>query len=294
MILSFLSLNLSCAKKNSISQTDSNKSTYSRIVSLSPAGTEILCAIGAESQIVARTNFCDFPKSIKEKPSVGGFSGETLSIETILFYKPDFVYGTKGIHDSIAGLLEQEGIPVYLSHVNSVEDVMNEICILASLTGHSEKGMECYQKIKLIFSKVEALVSQSDKPKVYYEVWNSPFMSIGSKSYISGLVESAGGMNVFSDINEEYPLVSEEAVLARTPEIIIIPDMNGESKKSINERHGWSLIPAVKNDRIYFAESNVFSRPGPRMTEALVSIATMIHPEIDFSSVDAIVLKEEQ
>ena len=281
----------SCEKKGKLKAAEKDNPVYTRIVSLSPAGTEILCAVGAIDQIVARTDFCDFPEAVKEKPSVGGFSGETLSVETILCYKPDFVYGTAGIHDSVTQLLEQAGVPVYLSKVNSVDDVLNEICVIGSLTGHSEEGLECYKKIKAVFAEVNSLVKNEEKHTVYYEVWNSPYMSIGSKSYISGLVEAAGGINVFSDVNEEYPLVSEEAVVTRAPEIIIIPDMNGESKKSIESRHGWTVIPAVKKGNIYFAESNVFSRPGPRMTEALVSIAQMIHPEIDFSGVDAVVLE---
>lgn len=266
----------SCKKKESAGD-------YKRIVSLSPAGSEILCAVGAEEQIVARTDFCNYPQSLLEKPSVGGFSGETLSVETILFYKPDFVYGTAGIHDSISQLLEQAGVPVYLSKVNSVQDVLNEIAVIGSLTGHGEEALLVYQKMQKVFAKVKEITDKAEKPRVYYEVWSSPFMSVGNKSYIADLIETAGGINVFSDVNDEYPLVSEEEVLVRLPQVIIIPDMNGESKVSISRRHGWSVIPAVKEENIYFAKSDVFSRPGPRMTEALIMIAQMIHPELDFT-----------
>ena len=294
LTLSTVFILCSCSKNTSQQKSQANNIQHApdRIVSLSPAGTEILCAVGAENQIVARTDFCDFPKSIKAKPSVGGFSGETLSIETILSYKPDFVYGTAGVHDNIARLLEQSGVPVYLSRVNSVDDVLNEIAVLGTLTGHSSEGLECYQKMKRIFEEVSSLVKDKDTPLVYYEVWNAPFMSIGSRSYIAGLVKYAGGKNIFSDLSDEYPLISEEAVVARMPEIIIIPDMNGESKKSISDRSGWNIIPAVKNGRIYFAESSIFSRPGPRMTEALVEIAKMIHPDVDFSSIDSVILSD--
>ena len=256
-----------CSKKDAnVKAENSLESGFSRIVSLSPAGTEILCSVGAMEQIVARTDFCDFPKAIKEKPSVGGFSGETLSIETILYYKPDFVYGTKGIHDSISQVLEQAGVAVYLSDVKSTEDVLNEIAVIGSLTGHAAEGLECYKKIKNVFNEVNSIVVNAEsKPLVYYEVWSAPFMSIGNKSYIAGLINTAGGINVFEDVDEEYPLVSEEAVVARMPEIIIIPDMNGESTHSISGRHGWSIIPAVKNKKVYFADSkkeDAFSQYG--------------------------------
>jgi len=98
-----------------------------RIVSLSPAGTEVLFAVGAQDQIVARTKYCNYPEAVKDLPSVGGFSGSSLSIETILSYDPDFIYGTKGQHEQLAQQLSELGIEVYLSDGSSVESVINEI-----------------------------------------------------------------------------------------------------------------------------------------------------------------------
>lgn len=282
----FLNSITSCSRAQKSGRQESRERNYARIVSLSPAGTEILCGIGAMDQIVARTDFCDFPPEVTQKPSVGGFSAETLSVETILFYKPDFVYGAYGMHDGISRILEQAGIPVYLSNVNSAADVLNEICIIGNLTGHTEESLDLYKKLRQIFSGVENAVSGSERPAVYYEVWSSPFMSAGSKSYIANLIESAGGTNIFSDTAEPYPLVSEEFIILKKPEIIIVPDINGETGESIKSRRGWSSVPAVKNGRIYLAESDVLSRPGPRIAEALVMLAQMIHPEIDFSGID--------
>ena len=285
--------------------THKNKSTEStvpiaqsstlpqRIVSLSPAGTEILYALGAEEKIVARTDFCDFPASITKKPSVGGFSGETLSIETILSFSPDFVYGTQGIHDMLSLQLEQANVKVRLSQAQSTEDVLLELIEVSKIvTGNEEEGKLCAKSIQDIFKRVQNLVSNTSVPLVYYEVWNEPFMSIGSKSYINDIVEAAGGKNIFFDVAEEYPMVSEEAIVARNPQIIIIPDMNGETHSSVSARHGWNNIEAVKEGNIYFAESNVFSRPGPRITEALGAMAKMIHPELDFSTIDFVVVSD--
>lgn len=264
-----------------------------RIVSLSPAGTEILYAVGAEKHIVARTDFCDFPSSIKTKPSVGGFSGETLSIETILSFNPDFVYGTLGIHDMLSLQLEQAGIKTRLSQAKSTADVLLELVEISSIvTGSEVAGKICAQKIQAVFEQVQKAVAEGSVPLVYYEVWNAPFMSIGNKSYINDIVTAAGGQNIFADVSDEYPLIGEEVVVAKNPDIIIIPDMNGESTLSVSDRHGWKNLAAVKKGRIYFAESNIFSRPGPRVTEALGAVAKMIHPEVDFSSIDFVVVHD--
>lgn len=278
----------SCSKKSPAENVSENTAAYpQKIVSLAPAGTEILCAVGAIDQIVARTDFCDFPSAVKEKPSVGGFSAQNISIETIISHKPDLVYGAAGTHDSIKASLEEMGLTVELFDAVSVEAVEAEMRRIAKLTGHEAEGEAAAAKMEKVFADVKNLVKDSPVPNVYYEVWSKPYMSCGKNSFISGIIQSAGGNGIFSDQAEEYPMINEESIIAANPDVIIIPDMNGETKVSVEERSGWENMNAVKNSQIYFAESNIFSRAGPRITEALVAVAKMIHPEIDFSSVES-------
>lgn len=256
-----------------------------RIVSLSPAGSEILCAVGAYDQIVARTDFCDYPKEMKLLPSVGGFDGKTLSLETIVKQKPDFVYGAKGMHDYIAAPLKKLGITVYLSDANSIDAVLNEIAYIGEYTGHAEQAQQVNRQIKQTFAEVAKKVADQKPVTVYYEVWNSPYMSAGKNSFITELISCAGGANIFASLNEEYPMVSEEAIITKKPDVMLVPDMENETLGSIKKRNGWQLIPAVKRESICFINSDICSRPGPRITEALLIIAKAIHPDILFDDV---------
>src|SRR5574344_266151 len=257
-----------------------------RIVSLSPAGSEILCAIGAYNQIVARTDYCDWPQEMASLPSVGLFYGKTLSLETILKQKPDFVYGAKGMHDYITAPLKKLGIAVYLSDANSIDAVLKEITYMGDYTGHSEQANQVKQKIQQTFAVVAKKVSGQKPVTVYYEVWNTPYMSAGKNSFISELISSAGGVNIFGTLEEEYPMVSEEAIISRKPEVMLIPDMENETIATIQKRNGWQAVPTVKSNRVYFISSDICSRPGPRMTEALILIAKDLYPTVSFDDVN--------
>ena len=253
-----------------------------RIVSLSPAGSEILCAVGAFSQIVARTDYCDYPKELETVPIIGGFDGKTLSLEKIVSCKPDFVYGSKGMHDYLVSSLNKLDIPIYLSDANSLAAVYAEITYIGSYTGHAVQSEQVVSSIKQTFDFVDKKLVGAKRPTVYYEVWNSPFMSAGSKSFISELIAAAGGDTIFGDIAEEYPMISEETIVARKPQVILIPDMESETVETLSRRNGWQMIPAVQNNRIYFVQSDICSRPGPRITQAVMVLAKAIHPEINF------------
>ncbi len=285
-ILTIALLCFASCKKNNIEgkQDKIDANIPQRIVSLSPSGTEILYAIGAKNQLVARTNFCNWPPEVKEKPSVGGFSAESINIETLLSYKPDFVYGTLGIHDSLVPVLKDNGIEIHLSDAKNILDITGEIRYMGRLTGHEDECRQVVDNINYTFEQVRDLISSDTKKvKVYYEVWQEPFMSVGSQSYINSIIQCAGGENIFEDIDSEYPLISEEAVIARSPQVIIIPSMNSQTIENIQKRNGWQNIEAVKNGKIYFVDADIMTRPSPRITYALVNIASIIHPEIDFS-----------
>lgn len=260
--------------------TTSPRYVPKRIVVLSPSAAEILCEIGAYSQIAARTDFCDWPEQMQQKPSVGGFSEKSLSIEKIISYSPDLVYGSEGMHDFAKPQLETAGIKVYLSKAESVSSIIQEIIYLGELTGHTKKANELAQSIQNAFTasqnKTQAQQSLYKQKTVYYEVWNSPYMSAGKSSYITEIIQAAGGTNIFSSLQSQYPLVSEEAIIAANPDVIILPDANQISAAQIEQRPGWNKISAVKNKKIYTINADIISRPGPRITLALKQVEQIL------------------
>ena len=266
-----------CNKKNNnVNSGLINK--VQRIVVLSPSGAEILCTLGAQDLICARTDYCDYPSSIKNIPSIGGFSSDSVSVESIVSYKPDFVYGSKDMHDSFSVQLSALGIPLYLSKASSLNSVYDEILFIAKLTGKEQKGVELVNEIKNSAELIQKKAAE-EKITVYYEVWNTPFMSCGSTSFINDIINVCGGKNIFEEIETPYPVVSEESIIAKNPQVILIPSQNGLTQKDVLSRTGWNLTDAVKNKRIYFVDSDLFSRPGPRITEAMNTLYNYLYTQ---------------
>jgi iron complex transport system substrate-binding protein len=243
-----------------------------RIVALSPSAGEILFAVGAEEQVAAVSEFTDYPPEAASKPVVGGFDGKTLSMESILGFKPDFLYLTDGMHNFLIEQLDSYGIKYYISKGDSIKAVMQEILDIGMLTGHAEKAAEIVQDM----TKKIGGIKKADSSSLYYEVWNAPFMTAGSRSFINDIIFTSGAENIFADIDEAYPIVSEETIIARQPEYILIPASCGITVEAVKARNGWASIPAVKNNKIFLIDDNVYTRPGPRVADVVVELNALL------------------
>lgn len=248
-----------------------------RIVSLSPAATEILFAVGAENQVVARTNLCNYPPEAQKLPAVGGFDGKLFSLENIISFKPDFVYLTEGMHDHLVEPLTAYGIKVYVSKAQSLDDVLGEIQTIAEITGHKENGAKCVASIKDEFRQAqeESKKLAAHKPSVYWEIWNAPYMSIGNDSFLNEIIEVAGLENIFGALKQKYPVVSEESIIAAGPEMILYASDAPLSKDDFLKRGSWKNIPAIKNGRIYQIDADLMTRPGPRVGKAALALCAL-------------------
>ena len=247
-----------------------------RIVALSPSAGEILFAVGAEEQVAAVSEFTDYPPEAASKPVVGGFDGKTLSMESILGFKPDFLYLTDGMHNFLIEQLDSYGIKYYLSKGDSIKAVMQEILDIGILTGHEAKAKEVVSEMEKKLNAVKTSSSTSSSRKLYYEVWNAPFMTAGSRSFINDIIFTSGAENIFADIDEAYPIVSEETIIARQPEYILIPASCGITVEAVKARNGWASIPAVKNNKIFLIDDNVYTRPGPRVADVVVELNALL------------------
>ena len=268
--LFFIILLGGCVKKTAVS----NNAFPQSIVALSPASAEILFAVGAGSQVAAVSDYTDFPPEAALKPKVGGFDGKTLSLESILSFNPDFVYLTDGMHNFLIEQLEMLGIKYYLSKAVSVDAVMQEIIEIGELTGHSTEAKSVVSEMK---TKMTFMKSAGEKPSLYYELWNAPYMSAGSLSFINDVINRAGAANIFGDVEEAYPMVSEESIIARQPEIILLPATSGITPDAVKARSGWNTIPAVQNNKIFIIDDNVFTRSGPRIADEIQKLALLIN-----------------
>ena len=288
LILFILLIICSCQKK--IETPKSSDFIPQAIISLSPTATEILFSVGAQNQIAAVSDLSDYPPEAANLPKVGGFDGQTLSLETILSFKPDFVYLTDGMHNFLIEQLEQNGIKYYISSSSSINDIFSEMIEIGKITGHQEQAENKVDSLKNQLQKITSSDKKStenfatektsseitNQKKVYYEVWNSPYMSCGSTSFINDIIEKAGGKNIFASLQDAYPIVSEESIIAENPDIILIPQSSGISVDSIKSRNGWSRLTAVQKNQIFQVDDNLLSRPSPRVIDAVENIAILL------------------
>lgn len=258
--------------------------TPKRIVSLGPSATEIIFALGAEKALVARTDFCNYPLEATQISSLGGFDGKFFSIEKIISYKPDFVYGFAVMHDYLIPILEKYKIPIYLSNATTIEQIVQEISDMGKILDKEERAQEVTtditNRITTVQNRVRTTIKDLnlEKRKVYWEVWNSPYMSCGKQSYINSLISLAGGVNIFAEIEQAYPVVSEESIIMANPDIILFPDDSGLSLEALSNRKNWKSLNALKNLNAFSVPADVFSRSGPRVAEAVEILAQRLYP----------------
>jgi iron complex transport system substrate-binding protein len=290
----FLFQTLSAEPAGQASSSQPSASEFpKRIVSLAPASTEILFRIGAGSALAARTSLCNYPPEAAEVPSLGGFDGKTFSLERILAFRPDMVYGSVGMHDHLVAPLERYGITVYLSRASTVESVFTEMLEIGSITGNRDRAEAAVADIREQLAAVAERLSPQVRRRVYWEVWNAPYMSAGSGSFLNDIITLAGGINIFADLPQQYPVVSEESILRRNPEVILLPDdaptidfaggrSSGETTSAgiTSARPNWQNLAAVKSGAVRRIPADIVSRPGPRLGLAVEAIAAAVYPEI--------------
>jgi iron complex transport system substrate-binding protein len=266
-----------------VTVTDSNdkqlvfESAPERIVALAPSFVEILFAVGAGDAVVAVDENTDFPPEASAKTKLSGFEPST---EAIAALEPDLViilFDPGGLEEALEGL----GIPVlFLASPQSVEGVFDQIDLLGQVTGRLEEAealiADMQDGIDAITSK---LADVQEGPRVFHEV-DSTYFSAGTGSFVGDLYSILRAENIAEAAGEAYPQMSAEAIIKADPEVIILADVDaGESPDTVKARPGWKSISAVRNDRIYTVDPSLISQPGPRLVEALRTLAAYLYPE---------------
>lgn len=245
-----------------------------RIISLTPANTEILFALGLERDIVGVTSYCNYPQGAQHIESVGNFSNP--SFEKIISLDPAVIF-TAGIEQGyITDRLRTLNLNVVQIDPHSISDMMDSIIRIGRETGREKQALSI---VKHIREKIEEISLQSrnlgNKPRIFVEIYSKPLMTVGKKSYINEVIDIAGGVNVFSELEQAYPQVSGETVIARDPDIVLALGM--EKKDDIIMRLGWDRIKACRSSSIIDdLDPDIILRPGPRIVEAI----EILHKEI--------------
>ncbi len=258
------------------------------IISLLPSHTETLFALGAGKQMVGCTSLCNYPLETKSLKKLTVANPGSISLEALVQMQPDLVLAGGDYHQKISDQLAKLKIPVLSFESQSVADIERAIRGIALATGHAQEGEQLVDKMNQEIQKIQDQIKPFQKqgrPRVFYQVWDQPLMTAGPTSFIGALIKLAGGENVFEDVKIAYPQVSEETLILRNPEVILLPQLKAgeadpaESILKLSQRPGWDQMSAVKKKRVYLIEDDLISRPGPRVVQGLQQIAEALYPE---------------
>lgn len=256
-----------------------------RVVSLAPANTEILFAIGAGDKIIGRDAFSNYPQEAERIQNVGGPYAD-ISIETILSLEPDLVLGSELTPPEMVLAMEELGLIVFVvGNPLDIEGLYGNILLQAQFVGDEKQAEALIKDMQTRVSKMEKWVESTEqRPLVFYELDgtdpNAPWTA-GPGSYIDTLINLAGGSNLGASYGETWLQLSAEEIIAQNPDVILLGDyIFGVSVEDVIKRPGWNTLKAVQNNQVYPFNDDLVSRPGPRVVEGLETLVELIHPEL--------------
>ncbi len=253
-----------------------------RIMTLAPSNTEILFALGAEDRVVAVDQWSDYPPAAKAKPRISPLNP---SLEQIVRLRPDLILSTHGGAEPLLPL-EQQGIKVLILSPRTLEDVYQNILLIGRIVDAGGRAERLVRAMRQRVAAVTASVRDAPRPTVFVELDGTdptrPFTA-GPGSFIDVLIRLAGGANVAAPSRTAWPQFSLEELIRADPDLIILGDalvpISPQTPEMVVRRPGWNLLRAVRRGAIYPIETEVVSRPGPRIVEGLELLARLFHPD---------------
>jgi len=256
-----------------------------KIVSLAPSNTEILFAVGAGQQVIAREDFSNFPAEAADLPSIGGDMGK-YNLEEITRLQPDLILASPLTAPEVLQSFEEINAVVFvLPNPGDLEDLYENLKTVGTLTGRKAEADELVEGLSARASAVlDKVAGVTERPRVFYELDSTdpakPWTA-GPGTFVDMLIIQAGGQNVGASLQGEWAQISQEELIVQNPVIILLGDAAyGVTPQQVAERPGWGEIAAVENGQVYPFNDDLSSRPGPRMIDALEEMARIFHPDL--------------
>ena len=258
------------------------KTQPDKIVSLTPAETEVLYAIGAGDRLVGKVeDTANYPPEAAAIPVVGTFSG--VDVEKIVGLGADLVIagGNGGTQPEAIAKLRSLKVPVLVVYAADVDGVYHDIDLTGQAVGRTDQADELAASMKSGFDDVASATSGVAKPRVFYETGDQPAIyGIADQSVYAQMIGLAGGAPITTGSTTNWEM-STEKLVAADPELIILGDSAyGVTAAAVAKRPGWSVMTAVKTGAIKGIDDILVTRPGPRLVDGLRLLVAAIHPEL--------------
>ncbi|MGQ0671138.1 MAG: ABC transporter substrate-binding protein [Actinomycetota bacterium] len=251
-----------------------------RIVTFAPSNTEIVFALGLGDRLVGVSGaYDDYPPAAKQIEEIGGAGdfGVDPNIEKVVALQPDLLLAISG-GDEWKERLRDLGMPVFTINATDLDDLLNDIEVVGRLTGAVAAAERLASDMLAQAGAVTARVESEPEVPCFFEVYYPPLITIGPNTFIADLLDRAGCRSVSASAEGDYPEWSVEDVVDEAPAVYLVSSESGVSVKAVGRRPGFDAIDAVAGGRVVLVDSDLVSRPGPRVVEGLRLLAEALHP----------------
>lgn len=283
-----------------------------RIICLAPSMVEVVYALGLGDSIVGWSQYTDYPPEVEDRPGwvpyatyefksiedelvkdvavVSSFS--TYNLDLVKALEPTLILAESDMQQGMYDELKAQNFNVLFHSPKTLDDVFDMILNIGEAAGVKEKAQQLVDGYKAEVEEIRTVTSSLPKVKVYLEIAHrkeydgvayGPYAT-GSGSPFDQMVEIAGGENVFATLEGDYSQVDYPDIVAANPDVILSPmwpsalDYEITTIFEIVTREGFEEVSAVKSSRVYFYDSSLFKRFGPRTVTAIKKLAYLLHP----------------
>ena len=247
-----------------------------RLICLAPSVVDDVYSLGAGSNVIAVSDYTTYPPEAAKKSTIG--APLNPSLEKIIALHPDLVLGTGGINQiPVIDQLAHYGIPVFMVNPHGIAGIYKSVVSLGEALNRQAQARALVNDLKAREQAVRARIRGKPVIRLFMPIWYDPIITIGKHAFITELITAAGGSSITSDIPQEWPQVSLEAMIARKPDALLLIKGSRLSLDDLVGRPGWQALTAVRNRRVYYVDKRI-ELPGPAAIYAMEELAKELHP----------------
>jgi iron complex transport system substrate-binding protein len=251
-----------------------------RIVTFAPSATEILFALGLGDRIVGVSGpYDDYPQAAKRIEQVGGAGefGVEPNLEKVISLQPDLLLTISG-GEQWKKRLRDLGVPVFTIDATDLEDLLHDIGTVGRLTGAVDAADALTAGMRAEDQDIEQRVAGEPPVTCFFEVFYPPLTTVGPDTFIADLLRGAGCDSVSESAKSDYPEWSVDDLVRESPQLYLVSSESGASPAAVAKRPGFDAIAAVADGHVVPIDSDLVSRPGPRIVDGLRELAEALHP----------------
>jgi iron complex transport system substrate-binding protein len=252
-----------------------------RIVTFAPSNTEIVFALGLGDRLVGVSgDFDNYPPEAQDIEQVGGAGefGVDPNVEKLVSLDPDLMLAIAGGEhwkESVRDL----GIPVFTVNATDFDDLLEDVEMVGRITGAVEEARKLSGAMAAEAEDVEMAIAAEPRESCFFEAYFPPLTTVGPETFIFDLLDRAGCDPVSAGASSDYPEWSVDRLVQEDPGVYLVSSESGQSVEAVGKRPGFGELSSVQENNVILIDSDLVSRPGPRVVDGLRALAEALHPD---------------